>query len=258
MTLITVTPKRLSRLAIIFAAIATVISLGIATAARAEDAAKALTKADVEAIVHDYLMANGKVIMDAVDTYQQEAVQQRSAEGIKNNHDKLFKDTDAPFLGNKDGDVIMVEFFDYNCGYCKKALPEVQKLAEKDKNLKIVFFEFPILGPTSKTAAQWALAAHRQGKYFEFHKRMMEHTGAIDDAALRDAAKAAGLDVDKAAKDAESSEISLHLDKNISLGRDVGVSGTPSFIIGDQFFPGAISADQMEKTVAAQREKKKD
>lgn len=257
MTLITATPKRLPRIAALCAAAAVIISLGIASVAHAEDAAAPLTKADVESIVHDYLMNNGKVIMDSVDKYQQESVQQRSAEGIKNNYEKLYKDMDAPFLGNKDGDVTMVEFFDYNCGYCKRAFPAVQALVEKDKNLKVVFFDFPILGPTSKTAAQWALAAHRQGKYFEFHKLMMEHNGAIDDALLRDVAAKAGLDVDKAAKDAESSEVIMHLDKNVSLGQSVGVTGTPAFIVDDQFFPGAVPEEQLQKAIAATREKKK-
>lgn len=257
MTLITATPKRLSRLAAIFAALAVIISLGIASLAHAQEAAAPLTKADVEKIVEEYLMNNGKVIMDSVDAYQRKSVQERSAEGIKNNYDKLYKDADAPFLGNKDGDVVVVEFFDYNCGYCKRVLPEVQKLVDGDKNVKIVFVDFPILGPTSKTAAEWALAAHKQGKYFEFHSKMMEHNGQIDDAALREVAKAAGLDVDQAAKDAQSSDIAVQLEKNLSLGRDVGVSGTPAFTVDDQFFPGAVPAEELEKAVKAVREKKK-
>lgn len=257
MTLITATPKRLSRLAAVFAAAAVIVSLGLASLAHAQEAAAPLTKADVEKIVEEYLMNNGKVIMDSVDNYQRKSVQERSAEGIKNNYDKLYKDADAPFLGNKDGDVVVVEFFDYNCGYCKRVLPEVQKLVDGDKNVKVVFIDFPILGPTSKTAAEWALAAHRQGKYFEFHSKMMEHNGQIDDAALREVAKAAGLDVDKAAKDAQNSEIALHLEQNITLGRDVGVTGTPAFTVDDQFFGGAVPAEELEKAVKAVRAKKK-
>ncbi len=256
MTLITATPKRLSRLAAIFAALAVIISLGVASLAHAQEAAAPLTKADVEKIVEEYLMNNGKVIMDSVDSYQRKSVQERSAQGIKDNYDKLYNDKDLPFIGNKDGDVVVAEFFDYNCGYCKRVFPEVQKLVEKDKNVKVVFIEFPILGPTSKTAAQWALAAHKQDRFFEFHAKMMEHNGQIDDAALREVAKAAGLDVDKAAKDAESSDVVMMVEKNLTLGQAVGVTGTPAFTIDEQFFPGAVPADELIKGVETARAKK--
>jgi protein-disulfide isomerase len=252
MTLFT---THLPRLATAAAAFAVVVSLGLGASAFAADKTANLTKQDVEKIVEEYLMNNGKVIMDSVDAYQRKAVNERSAEGIKNNRDALFNDKDAPFLGNEKGDVVVVEFFDYNCGYCKRVLPEVQKLVEGDKNVKVVFIDFPILGPTSETAARWAMAAHKQDKYFEFHRRLMEHQGQISDDALRDVAKEAGLDVDAAAKIIDSSEITMHIEKNRKLGQDVGVNGTPAFVIDDQLFPGAVPLEQLKAAVDAQRAK---
>ena len=254
MTLFT---THLPRFATTAAAIAVVASLSLGAAAFAADKEAAMSKADVEKIVEEYLMNNGKVIMDAVDTYQRKAVTERSAEGIKNNRDALFNDDKAPFLGNEKGDVTVVEFFDYNCGYCKRVLPDVQKLVERDDNVKVVFIDLPILGPTSETGARWALAAHKQGKYFEFHRRLMEHQGQLDDTVLRETAKEAGLDVDQAAKDIDSTEITLQIEKNRKLSQDVGVNGTPAFIVNDQLFPGAVPVDQLIAAVEAQRAKTK-
>ena len=202
-------------------------------------------------------MNNGKVIMDSVDNYQRKAVQERSEAGLKANYDSLYKDTTLPFIGDKDGDVVVVEFFDYNCGYCKRVLPDVQKLVESDKKVKVVFVDFPILGPTSETAARWAMAAHKQDKYFAFHTAMMEHTGQIDDAALREVAKTAGLDVDEAAKYADSSDVTMQIEKNRNLGKEVGITGTPAFTIEHQLFPGAVSADDLIKAMKEVREGKK-
>ncbi len=259
MTFITATPKRLSRIAAIVAALAVTVSLGIAGAAKAEDTAapKALTKADVEKIIEEYLMENGKVIMDSVDNYQRKSVQERSAEGLKNNYDKLYNDSEAPFIGKKDGDVVLVEFFDYNCGYCKRALPTVEKLVETDKSLKIVLIDFPILGPTSETAARWALAAKKQDKYFEFHRLMMEHNGQITDEALRDVGKTAGLDVDQAARDADSADVTAQIEKNRALAQSVGVTGTPAFTVDMHFFPGAVPVEELKKAIDEVRAQKK-
>lgn len=226
------------------------------TSATGRAAEPALDKAAVEKIIHEYIMNNPTVIMDSVDQYQRKTAREKSAEAIKSNTVYLFQDDDAPFLGKADGDVKIVEFFDYNCGYCKRVLPELQSLVDKDKNVKIVFKDFPILGPSSETSAKWALAAHKQKKYFPFHKIMMEHKGAISDELLQKAAKDAGLDVEKAKKDVESTDIMMQIEKNRALAGQLGISGTPAFVIGEDVIPGAIPVDEIQKLVEEARKKK--
>lgn len=219
--------------------------------------AAALDKTAVEKIIYDYIMANPQVILDAVDQHQRRTMQEKSRNAIKSNEDQLFKNDSSPFIGAADGDITVVEFFDYNCGYCKKVLPEVQKLIETDKKVKVVFKEYPILGPSSELAAKWALAAKNQNKYFEFHTKMMEHKGAIDDAVLEGVAKDVGLDVEKIKKDIEGTDIMIQIEKNRALAAQMGVNGTPAFVIGEEIVPGAIPADEMAKKIEEYRKTKK-
>lgn len=215
--------------------------------------ASALTKDQVEQIVHDYIVNNPKIIMDSVDSYMKHAQETASTEGLKKNQSLLSKDTTSPEAGNPSGDVTVVEFFDYNCHFCKGAFPSLQALLDKDKKVRVVFKEFPILGPSSETAAKWALAAQKQKKYWEFHTAMMNNKEPIDDQLLEKVAKSVGMDVDKAKKDIGSPDILAQLSKNRSLANDLGISGTPAFIIGDQISRGAIPEEQMEEDIAQAR-----
>lgn len=226
-----------------------------APSAQAEEAS-ALTKEQVQQIVHDYIMENPMVIMTSVDDYQKRTVKERSTAAIQSNYDDLYNDTEAPFIGNKEGDVTIVEFFDYNCGYCKKAFAELQAFAATDKDVKIVFKDFPILGASSESAAKWSLAAHKQGKYFEFHRRMMEHKGQITDEVLESAAKDAGLDVAKASAWIGGTEALIQIEKNRALASQLGISGTPAFIIGEEVAPGAVSAEELKRMVGEHRKAK--
>ena len=225
--------------------------------AYAEDAFNAAQKEEIGKVIQEYLKENPSVVIDAIDAYRaQEAEREKAqaAEKIIENKDYLTR-ADAPSIGNPDGDVTVVEFFDYNCGYCKRALPDIQKIAESDPNVRFVFKEMPILGPTSKTAAQWALAAHKQGKYFDFHTAVMEHRGPKDEANMKKLAETVGLDVEKAQADIGSGEIDKDLDMVSKVGREIGVSGTPAFIIGDTFVPGYIGEDGLKSAIAEERKK---
>lgn len=244
-------------LAVTAVGIAAAMAATLPVRAEAPAAAAGLDRAAIETIVREYIEANPQVILDAVDNYQKKTLRERSSEAIKNNVGYLFDDDDAPYLGDRGGDVRIVEFFDYNCGYCKKVLPELQKLTEKDKKVKIIFKDFPILGPTSETSAKWALAAHKQKKYFAFHKAMMEHRGPINDEVLAKAAKEAGMDIAKAKEDAESTDILMQLEKNRALAGQLGISGTPAFVVGDMVVPGAAPVEELEKMVADERKKAK-
>lgn len=239
------------------AALAVVLSISTgALAAETTSAPKALTTADVEQIVHDYIMKNPEVILTAVDDYQKKSQRQTQGAALEKNKDAIFNDTSSPIVGNPKGDVTIVEFMDYNCHYCKLSFPTVLSMIAKDKNLRVVMKDFPILGPTSETAAKWALAAQKQKKYLEFHKALMENKAPISDELLEKTATDTGLDVAQIKKDIQGSDILLQIEKNRSLASNLGLSGTPAFVIGDTVVFGAYSQEEMEKMVFDARAKK--
>lgn len=208
-------------------------------------AAEALTKDQVNAMIHDYIMSNPQVIEQSMNDYQKKQQEDRAAQAAT--------DPASPVAGNPKGDVTVVEFFDYNCHFCKGALPAVQGMIDKDKKVRVVFKEFPILAQSSETAAQWALAANKQHKYFEFHKAMMNNKERIDDELLEKVAKSVGMNVEQAKKDAASPEVADELAKTRALADQLQISGTPAFIIGGNINRGAIPEEEMEKQVAATR-----
>ncbi len=208
-----------------------------------------------EQLVHDYIMDNPEVIIQAVDKYKSNEAQRqqdKTAQAVKDNLKSLTAKS-LPSIGNPDADVTVVEFFDYNCGYCKKAFPDLVNLVKSDKNVRVVFQDFPILSEDSKTAALWALAAHKQGKYFEFHQAIMKHRGPKNEANLLKIAREIGLDEVKLQKDAESKAIAKQLDKNYQIAREIGITGTPAFIVDDQFYGGYIGHAGLKQAIAAAR-----
>lgn len=234
------------------------LSLGVlATAsAKAQDASFSdAQKEELGAIIKDYLMANPEVVVDAMAEMRlkQEREAEEQAKQTIAKYSDDFKSGKFPFAGNKDGDVVVVEFYDYNCGYCKKALPDVQALLEQDKDAMVVFMDMPILGASSLTASKWAMAAHNQGKYFEYHTALMQYQGAKDEAALTKMAKDVGLDVEKLKTDANSDEIQNKINENIMIAREIGVQGTPAFLVGDQFFRGYIGEEALLQSVKDER-----
>ncbi len=222
----------------------------------AEDALTKNQQDEVRALVKDYLLKNPGIIVDALDAYQrdQQAMQQKQFESrIKTHKDFIFSES-AAAAGNPKGDITIVEFFDYNCGYCKHAVEDVVKIVEQDKNVHVVFHEMPILSETSMDAARWSLASAKQGKYFEFHKALMKDVGPRNRKTFEKVAKAVGLDVEKLAKDAEEDkEIRQTIEKSLEVARDLGIRGTPAFIIGDILAPGYMGYDNMKKAVADTR-----
>ena len=218
-------------------------------------------KTALDKAIHDYLMANPQVIMESVEQYRQnqETMDAKAfAEKIKQRHDDIYNDAASPVAGNKKGDVTLVEFFDYNCGYCKQAFRDVQKIMDEDKNLRIVFKEFPILSESSHTAARYALAANRQGKYLEFHTTLMTQSGPLSETRLESVAKDLGMDVKKLKEDAASPTIRAEIEKNLELGREVGIAGTPAFVIGDDALRGHYGLDALRKIIGEKRAEKKD
>lgn len=226
------------------------------TAAKAEMTAD--QKKEVEEMVHQYILEHGDVLIESVNKYQskQEAEANKQFDGkAKDFLTNLKKEDTKAYGGNKDGAITVVEFFDYNCGYCKKAFEEIQNLVKDDKDVKIVLFDMPILGPSSHEISKWALAARNQDKYFAYHVALMKHNGEKDEGTLKQLAKDAGLDVDKLVKDKDDPKIEEDIKKHLDIAQSLGIQGTPGFLVGDKMFRGYIPYDAMQGAIKEQREK---
>lgn len=220
----------------------------------------AAQKAELKKMFDEYLAENGQKVLESVNSYQTELQEKDRIEAAARAQkfvENINKQTNLPMVGDKDGDITLVEFFDYNCGYCRKALEEIQVVLKDDKNLKVVFIDMPILGPASFEAAKWSLAAHRQGKYFEYHQALMEHSGQKDEGTLESLAKDAGLNLKKLRKDKDDPEIEIQLNAQVQEAKELGIRGTPGFVLNGELFPGFLPADQIKEIVAHAREVKK-
>jgi protein-disulfide isomerase len=225
------------------------------SSAKAQELSEA-EKTEIRALIEEYLKDNGEVIIDSVNSYQlraQEEQQAQAAERVQEFVAGLDGRENLAVAGNPDGDVTVVEFFDYNCGYCHRALDELQTVLDDDDDVRVVLMDMPILGPTSLEAAKWALAAERQGKYWEYHQAIMNHAGQKDAAALEKLAEKVGLDIKQLKDDKDSDEIEARLQENIALAQSMGINGTPGFIIGDSITPGFIPAAQMKDLIKEER-----
>jgi len=216
-------------------------------------------KQELENIFEDYLMNNPKVIMKSLDKFQVDQraeAEQNRKKALEDNYEDIINTPDMPFAGNPNGDIVVMEFSDYNCGYCKKALPDVINLIDKDKNVKVLFVEFPILGPSSMEYAQYALAASLQGQYFEYHQRLMESKGPREKKTAINIAKDMGLDIERLEKDAKSSEVNKMIQSNRQLAAKLSLTGTPAFVVDKEVIGGYIPLSSMEEIIAKARENK--
>ncbi len=231
------------------------VAFGVA----AEEAATVddLPVEQVEKIVRDYLMREPEIIYQALEALQKrQAAEQsrRQKETLVGRKDDLLNNPADPVAGNPDGDVTMVEFFDYRCAYCRRVLPEMQALMEEDENVRVVFKEFPILGEDSVRAARAALASRRQdaGLYLDFHLVLMT-SDDLTLAGIRASAAKIGLDPDQLEQDMKSAEISKVINANYELASALGIEGTPAFVIGDELVPGAVDKARLTRLVAKAR-----
>jgi len=224
----------------------------------ASDAMAPEQKAAFEALIRQYIMDHPDVVVESLQRWQerQKAESEQKAKAALTEHrDLLENNPAAPVAGNVDGDVTIVEFFDYRCGYCKRVFPAIQELIETDGNIRYVFKEFPILGPDSTIASQaaqavWFVAPDR---YLDFHAALMGARGALSEDRVLDIAAKVGLDRDAVKKGMGDARVAETLASNLALGRDLGVNGTPAFVIGGQLIPGAIDLDTMKELVAEAR-----
>ncbi len=210
-----------------------------------------LWKQATQALVKDYIIANPEIITEAMQNLQRRETASRLATAGGD----LTKPFPGAVAGAADGDVTLVEFTDYNCGYCRKSVEDVARLVSDDPKLRVVYRELPILSPSSRDAARWALAAARQGKHKAFHDAMFA-AGPADDASIRAAAQSAGLDMARAEADADAPEIAAEIDANLAMMQQVGFTGTPTFVIGGQIIEGAQGYGALKAAVKRAREAK--
>jgi protein-disulfide isomerase len=210
----------------------------------------------IKDMVKEYILANPELILEAVQTLrkkQEEAQKKAAEEALKTKRAELQGATDLPVAGNSKGDVTIVEFMDYRCGYCKSVKPVLDEVMRADGKIRLVLKEFPILGPASRTASMAAVAANKQGKYLAFHNALMAYPNNLTDEVIFALARQVGLDVAKLKDDMKSPEVMALIEKTNKLAQDLGINGTPGFIIGDQIIPGAVTAAEMKERVAAAR-----
>ncbi len=233
----------------------TLIGCGAAPAGQSE-AFSDSQKEEIGEIVRDYLTSNPEVLQEmivALEEKQQEEAAELAAKGIKEHGEALFNPEPIYIAGNPNGDVTIVEFFDYRCGYCRGAVVDLQKLLDEDPNVRLVLKEYPVLGPASLQASQAAIAAGMQGKYVEFHWALMSLDQAITEESIFMVAGQIGLDVERMKKDMESDDVAEKLGANIELARALGINGTPNFVIGEDVIPGAIPYSAMVELVGEAR-----
>lgn len=208
--------------------------------------------------VRDFLIANPEVLVEAMQEFERRQDSQRDSmaqKAISQHRAELLSDPDAPFSGNGAGDVVIVDFNDYQCPYCKRAHLAVKAVAAADGKVKVVYKDLPILGEPSRIAALAALASAKQGKHLAMHNALMEFSGKLDRDRILEVAASVGLDVALLQKDMEDPKFKQLIDRNMALAGALGVRGTPAFVIGNQFVPGAIDADALKQLIADARKR---
>jgi protein-disulfide isomerase len=213
-------------------------------------------KAALGKSIRDYLMANPEVLVEAMQELEKRQDSQRDAvaqKGVQENQAELYRDAETPVGGNPNGDVTIVEFNDYQCPYCKKAYQAMKSVVGADGKVRIIYKDLPILGDASKIAAQAALASMKQGKHQALHNALMEFGGRLDRDKILEIAVGVGVDRAQLEKDMEDPKIKALIERNLSLASALGVRGTPAFVIGKQFVPGAVDAAALKQLIADAR-----
>jgi len=217
-------------------------------------------KNEIERIIRDYLVSHPEVLQDAIaelDRRQTAADLEKTKAALTSNAETVFNSNRQVVLGNPNGDVTMVEFFDYNCGYCKRAMADMMDLLKTDPKLRIVLKEFPVLGPGSIEAAKVAVAVRMQDKngkkYLDFHQKLLGGRGQADKARAIAVAKEVGFDVKRIEADMESEEAKVSLEETLKLGETLGMNGTPSYVVGSDVVVGAVGLDALRTKVSTAR-----
>ena len=242
---------------VIAALSALLLAFSVAGGAIAADPAPSQpSKEAIEKIVRDYLLEHPEVIEEAIHVLRARKAaeeEERAGAALATHEAALYRNPMSPVSGNAGGDVTVVEFFDYQCGYCKSTLPAMLDLLRSDRNIRVIWKELPILGPVSRVAARAALAAKKQDKYLDFHIGVMGMRGQLTEDRIYEVAGKIGIDVARLQLDMKDPAIDSYLDANLQLADAIGIRGTPAFIIGGELVAGAIGADDMKRMIAKAR-----
>lgn len=209
-------------------------------------------KSEIEQLIEEYLMSHPEIILESVQKYRERQEAERKEQGVnalRARRDDIERDPHTPVAGNPAGDVTIVEFFDYNCGYCKSVLATVRQILIEDAGVRLVLKEYPILSEGSEFAARAALAAEQQNRYFEFHNALMEVRGQVSQERVLETALELGLDVAKLTSDMEDEKIDIQIESNRELAQSLNINGTPTFIVGDRIIPGAVDRDTLRELI---------
>ncbi|MEZ5690999.1 MAG: DsbA family protein [Rickettsiales bacterium] len=245
----------------VLSVISILLSVGTVSASSSDDENAPVTRKEIPALVKKALLDDTSILSEVIDKMQKEERMEsinQSKEAIQKNKDLLFNDSNSPEVGPKDADIVIVEFFDYHCGYCKKALGNIIKLLENDKKVRIVFKEYPILSNNSIEAARTALAVNNidKSKYFDFHRAIFDSPGQISEDFMLNEAKKLGIDPLKLKAEISNPDINKELERNRKLGAEIGAQGTPAMVIGDDFYSGAIPYDALVEIIKRNRANK--
>ncbi|PXW72472.1 protein-disulfide isomerase [Loktanella sp. PT4BL] len=219
-------------------------------------AAQSMSDDEIKALALEAIRENPQIIMEAIALIEEQrsaAQAAAQAEILLRQRAFLENDPNAPSVGNPDAETVIVEFFDYNCPYCKRAAGDVKALLAADKDVRVVYREWPILGEGSVLASRAALAARNQGKYEEMHWGLMEMRGRAEEASILALARSIGLDVDQLREDMQSDAVNSHIAASDQLAQNLGFTGTPAFVIGDALVPGAIPLAELQQYIAEAR-----
>src|SRR4051812_48618972 len=242
-------------------AIALLGTLALGSAAQAQSPAFSdQQKQAIGQIVKEYLLQNPEVLTEAMaelEKRQSQAQKVAQTGALKEARQTLLHAPHSFVAGNPTGDVTLVEFFDYNCGFCKRALSDVRTMIKADPKLRVVLKDFPVLGPDSVEASRVALAVKNQlqgEKLFDYHVKLMETRGRVNGERAMTVAKEMGVDIGRLQKDMDGPEVKATIQDNVMLGDRLGLTGTPAFVVGDEVISGAVGLEPMRKTVAGVRQ----
>lgn len=213
--------------------------------------ADAADRAGIEQVVHDYVLAHPEILPEAMERLKSREI----GRVIAANRAAILEPFGAAWAGNPKGDLTIVEYFDYNCGFCRSSLPTIARLLESDPKLRIVFRELPILSDESKVAARLSLVAAERGRFKPFHDALYAG-GPISDTSLTQAVRAAGLEPGEAQAAANRPQIDAELKSNLGIASRLGMSGTPSWVIGDKVVSAALPLEELQRAIAEARNKR--
>ena len=211
--------------------------------------ANEMSQEKVEKIIENFLIQNPKLLRSVLDDYKKNIELEKKRNAIN-----ALYSLSNPGIFQKNADITIFEFFDYNCGYCKSVVKTIMETISEDKKINFVFVEFPILSQQSYTAALAALASQKQNLYNKFHLSLMNVKGVVDEKKIFKTAKDIGLNIEQLKSDMNSSEIATQLKKNREIAKLLSLNGTPAFIIGDVIYPGALTNQNLKDIIKKVRE----